>query len=719
MKRFANCSLGLRLGIGQGVLVLLVMSLFTMVITTVVSRRAIQEAEQNLERQAQTLVYSMEAYHAALSEHATSLANVFRDGFPGALRLDTRRSAEMGGQRVPVLLSGSRVVNIDTAVVDRFSSVTHAVASVLVRSGDDFVRISTSLKKQDGSRACGTTLERNHPAYRNLIGGGEYIGRATLFGKDYMTKYTPVFDEHGRVIAVLFIGIDFTDSLKALKNRIRGLRVGRTGYVYALEAKPGGDQGRLTIHPTKEGENIIAAKDSNGRDFIREIIARKTGVVRYSWANRELGETFAREKVVIFRHFPEWDWIIAVSSYLDEFEGLARLVRNTVIISTVLVVALLFLLLTTMARQWVSTPIRLLVQRTESYASGDFSSVDVSGLPPEQGTDELGLLSRGMNAMALSLRDMLTRTSATSREMSVLNETLEQRVEVRTLELSETNKRLEKESGERQAAQLDLADKQRQLVEINRSLAESISLAVAEIRQKDQVLITQGRQVAMGELIGNIAHQWRQPLNALGLLLANINDAYRFQSLDADYLAETVAEGNRLVQKMSATINNFRNFFQPDKERRVFSAQKQIDEAIALVRSGFGNDNIQICLHAAEDLELFGFPKEYSQVLLNLLSNAKEAIMASGKASGLIEVTLDACDGQGRVTVSDNGGGIRVDCLDRIFEPYFSTKEMGTGIGLYMSKMIIERNMNGVITACNLAHGAQFTILTALAKERP
>ena len=277
---------------------------------------------------------------------------------------------------------------------------------------------------------------------------------------------------------------------------------------------------------------------------------------------------------------------------------------------------------------------------------------------------------------------------------------------------------LRREIAERQSAQESLAEQQRQLEELNRSLEERIGRSVAELRQKDQLMITQSRQAAMGEMIGNIAHQWRQPLNALGLLLANIKDAFQYQELDAAYLDEAVASGNRLVQKMSATINDFRNFFHPGKESVVFSACKQIDDAISLVRPSFDSDNIQIGLEAPGDLSMYGFPNEYSQVLLNLFSNAKDAIQASGVSPGRVEVVLAAYGGRGCVTVRDNGGGIPEESLDRIFEPYFSTKAMGTGIGLYMSKMIIERNMGGTITAANREGGAEFTVLTPLALDR-
>ena len=262
-----------------------------------------------------------------------------------------------------------------------------------------------------------------------------------------------------------------------------------------------------------------------------------------------------------------------------------------------------------------------------------------------------------------------------------------------------------------------LADEE--ILHINETLEQRVAQELVKNIKHEFLLIQQSRLAAMGEMIGNIAHQWRQPLNALGLLLYNIKDAYRFNKLDADYLEQAVADGNRMVQKMSTTISDFSNFFRPDKEIVVFSALKQIKEAIVLVESSFLNSNISIHIDAQQDLNLMGFPNEYSQVLLNLLSNAKEAILAHNQphrpTCGRVDIVLSEQNRQGCVTVRDNGGGIPAEILNRIFDPYFSTKESGTGIGLYMSKMIIERNMKGGITARNIEGGAEFIVASPLA----
>jgi signal transduction histidine kinase len=254
----------------------------------------------------------------------------------------------------------------------------------------------------------------------------------------------------------------------------------------------------------------------------------------------------------------------------------------------------------------------------------------------------------------------------------------------------------------------------------NETLEHRVAQEVAKNRQHEFLLIQQSRLAAMGEMIGNIAHQWRQPLNALGLLLYNIKDAYQFNTLDAAYLDQAVADGRRMVQKMSTTISDFANFFRPNKEVIVFSALEQIKEAIALVESSFQHSNISIHNDASQDIKLMGFPNEYSQVLLNLLSNAKEAILAHNQTiPGRVDIVLTEQNGQGCVSVRDNGGGVPADILDRIFDPYFSTKGKGSGIGLYMSKMIVERNMKGGITVKNIEGGAEFRVCTPLTNDGP
>ena len=240
---------------------------------------------------------------------------------------------------------------------------------------------------------------------------------------------------------------------------------------------------------------------------------------------------------------------------------------------------------------------------------------------------------------------------------------------------------------------------------------------LARVREQEHLLIHQARLAAMGEMLGNIAHQWRQPLSALALVLGNLQDAERHQDLTPAYLAQKIADAHRLIDKMSTTISDFRDFFRPDKPSETFDLSQPVGAALALMEASLKTHGIAVLTDFCTEARTTGRPNEYSQVILNLLSNAKDAILARHPDGGQIVVRADRDGDQARVRVTDDGGGIAEAALARLFEPYFSTKPDGTGIGLYMSKMIIEKGMGGRLSACNRETGAEFTIATPLAPQ--
>ena len=235
----------------------------------------------------------------------------------------------------------------------------------------------------------------------------------------------------------------------------------------------------------------------------------------------------------------------------------------------------------------------------------------------------------------------------------------------------------------------------------------------AALREKEAQMIQQSRMVMMGEMIHNIAHQWRQPLNVIGMLFYKLAIAQRRNRLDAQQLEETVSRGEALVQQMSRTIDDFRNFFMPNKARQVFVVQETIRETLSLISETLkAHDIILETGICSERRTAYGFPSELSQVLLNLMGNAKDAVSEHRPYGGWIRIACDCSAKRIKVFVEDNGGGIPEATLPRIFEPYFTTKPegKGTGIGLYMSKQIIENSMEGKLSAENTPEGARFTI---------
>ena len=264
--------------------------------------------------------------------------------------------------------------------------------------------------------------------------------------------------------------------------------------------------------------------------------------------------------------------------------------------------------------------------------------------------------------------------------------------------LSELNQELEQRVCERTAA-------------LEAETAERVQ-AVEELRKKDEILMQQSRQAALGEMIGNIAHQWRQPLNAVGLLVQDIALCYEYDNFSKDYLDSSTNKIMKLVLHMSQTIDDFRNFFTPEKEKVRFDLGKTVVKTLALVEGNLSDKGIRIHTSVQDAPILTGYPNEFSQVLLNILNNAIDAFSGRTIDDPFVSVRICTENGRAVVTIADNAGGIPEEIIDRIFEPYFTTKEQGkgTGIGLYMSKNIVEKTMNGSLTVQNTPLGAEFRI---------
>ena len=246
---------------------------------------------------------------------------------------------------------------------------------------------------------------------------------------------------------------------------------------------------------------------------------------------------------------------------------------------------------------------------------------------------------------------------------------------------------------------------------LNQELGKRVIDETRKNIEQERILTHQARLAAMGEMIGNIAHQWRQPLNTLGLVVQNIAEDYRDGLLDQATLDEYRDTAINTVHKMSCTIDDFRNFFQPNRKKESFNLQKPIREAYNLIEASLKNNSIAVTIDCPDGLAAWGFPNEFAQVMLNLLGNAKDALVEhNATATRKIDISARAEGNHALVCVRDNGGGIPVEIMERIFDPYFTSKKNGTGIGLYMTRVILEQHMHGKIYCRNTGEGSEFTL---------
>ncbi|MRR34675.1 PAS domain S-box protein [bacterium] len=233
------------------------------------------------------------------------------------------------------------------------------------------------------------------------------------------------------------------------------------------------------------------------------------------------------------------------------------------------------------------------------------------------------------------------------------------------------------------------------------------------LREQEQILIHQGRLAAMGEMIGNIAHQWRQPLNTLGLIIQGFPMSMDSGELTQEYLDERVGRAMQLIFHMSQTIDDFRNFFRPDKEKVRFDVKQVISNTLSLIGDNFRSLGIQVSFECQRDMDIKGYPNEFSQALLNILMNARDVLEERKVDGPRIMVRLFEENNRVVVTIADNAGGIDETIIGKVFDPYFTSKgpSNGTGLGLFIAKTIIEKNMGGALTVRNSGEGAEFRIM--------
>jgi methyl-accepting chemotaxis protein-2 (aspartate sensor receptor) len=388
--------------------------------------------------------------HQDVTRRTTALAKAFLDLYPGKFEINEAAIIEIQGKSTPTLTLNGKVINMDFAEIDKFTRTTGAVASLFASTGEKFIRITTSLKDEKGERVLATVLDASHPAFKALNEGGSYQGPAALFGKSYMAQYDPIKNDAGKVIGVTAIALEYEDMLVNLKKMIRSDKIGETGYFYILDAKSGGNLGKLIVHPTLEGQSILESKDSDGRAFIREILERKNGTIRYPWINKDKGETSPREKLVAFTHNEKWNWVIAGGTYVEE---LGRELKNLRLIFLSLGLALVIVLTTVLyllVRRLVVTPLQEAQRAAHSLSQGDLSV----RLAMKQ-EDEIGQLAESINKVGIELGGVVNSVrrgsqsvATASAEIAQGNSDLSARTEQQASALEQTASSMEELSSQ-------------------------------------------------------------------------------------------------------------------------------------------------------------------------------------------------------------------------------------------------------------------------------
>ena len=252
-----------------------------------------------------------------------------------------------------------------------------------------------------------------------------------------------------------------------------------------------------------------------------------------------------------------------------------------------------------------------------------------------------------------------------------------------------------------------LNKKKKKIQAFNDTLQQKVEKEVAKNREKDKQMLEQARLAQLGEMLGMIAHQWRQPLSAISSANITINMKAQMEQLDPKIIIDLTNKIDEFTQHLSKTIDDFRGFFKNTKEKKETTYKEIVTSTLKIIQSSLKNKNIKLITDLQSDMVFKTYPSELKQVLLNLIKNAEDVLIEQKIENPYIKISTSA----NKLYVSDNGGGVPEDIIDKIFDPYFSTKDLnGTGLGLYMSKTIIEEHCQGKLSVTNDAQGAVFSV---------
>ncbi|QQX58755.1 methyl-accepting chemotaxis protein [Pseudomonas chlororaphis] len=382
-----------QLGLALAVVLAIVISGSTVFALRSLDAANLDTREEHLASEARLLADQLNTFHGTLRESTQRLSGLFEKRFSGGLSLHPDQPVTVAGTQTPGLHLGDVVLNNNFEEVDEFKQMTAGVATVFVRSGDDFIRVSTSLSKQDGSRAIGTLLDHAHPAYQKLMAGQSYVGRALLFERLYMTQYTPVRDSAGKVIAVLFVGFDYTDAQNAQFDNLKRFRIGHTGSLALLD-----EQHKWLVPPA----GVQALEQS--ATTITEL-ARQPGKGRF-WSDKS--EDFYSVAVP----FEGGPWAVVASMPKAEIRAVTWSVGTRLVIGS-----LLAMLLAVGATVWLLrsklAPLGDLVRQADALGKGDLSArLNVSS------QDEIGQLASSFNQMGQALSTMVEHIRRAAEEVN-------------------------------------------------------------------------------------------------------------------------------------------------------------------------------------------------------------------------------------------------------------------------------------------------------------
>ncbi|WP_394550259.1 methyl-accepting chemotaxis protein [Pantoea sp. SGAir0180] len=402
MKRFSlsRTSLGVKLcaitSLSVGVLLLVL----TLIQSQNASRQLESLAMDDMVNQVQGITEMASMFNATLTQEVGNYTQLFVSFLPKRFSRDETSRIQVGEFSTPTLRAGLKTLNLDQIAVDDFTDRTSAVATIFVRDGDNFIRVSTSLKKEDGSRAIGTQLDRTSGAWKKVTQGEIYRGLATLFGHRYITQYQPVKDDSGTVIAIIFVGVQIDKQYGLMREKVLARRLGDSGHFYVLNGTPGAMQGQYLFDKQAEGK-----RPDWQEGVLNAMLTQPEGVQQ---ADID-GET----KMLAWQQLPGWNWIVVGEVNRDSLLAPVIHSRNMFLITGLILVLLFAPCFVWYSRRAITRPLQQVIHLAEQYAAGNL----LVHLATTR-HDEVGQLINAINGIGEGLEKIVAQVRRAAQEIS-------------------------------------------------------------------------------------------------------------------------------------------------------------------------------------------------------------------------------------------------------------------------------------------------------------